>query len=366
MRGVYRPESNVRVLLTALAVCLSGAIGCHRAPEEVSGPQTVGVTVHTAAVGPIRDVASAPGVIVPSAAADLTVFAPEAGQLVELPKKEQDPVATGDVLAKFEIASISQDLAARELEVNEATTRVERAKGETSKFASLVERGLAPRNQLENSRAEQLSAEASLTQAQSLLANAKLNEERAVVKARFPGIVMKVWHAAGDRVTGSADPILRVIDPTRMQVSVQLPIPQLARVLPGQVATVRAFSVEGDLPATVAMKPQTSDPSLATGEVRLAFVNPSTLTIDAPVSVEILLDQRTNALVVPAAALQRDDRGPFLMVAGADGHAHRHDVGLGLVTKEVAEVVSGLAAGDRVIVTGLSDVNDGTAIVISR
>src|SRR4029079_14546679 len=109
---------------------------------------------------------------------------------------EQDPVATGDVLAKFEIASISQDLAARELEVNEATARVERAKGETPKFASLVERGLAPRNQLENSRAEQLSAEASLTQAQSLLANAKLNEERAVVKARFPGIVMKVWHAA--------------------------------------------------------------------------------------------------------------------------------------------------------------------------
>ena len=54
------------------------------------------------------------------------------------------------------------------------------------------------------------------------------------------------------------------------------------------------------------------------------------------------------------------------MVAGADGHAHRHDVGLGLVTKDVAEIVSGLAAGDRVIVTGLADVSDGTAIVIGR
>jgi multidrug efflux system membrane fusion protein len=58
--------------------------------------------------------------------------------------------------------------------------------------------------------------------------------------------------------------------------------------------------------------------------------------------------------------------GTFVMIAGADGLAHRRDVRLGLVTKALTEIVSGVTAGDRVIVAGLKDVTDGAPIVIDR
>jgi multidrug efflux pump subunit AcrA (membrane-fusion protein) len=100
--------------------------------------------------------------------------------------------------------------------------------------------------------------------------------------------------------------------------------------------------------------------------VRLAFAGPSTLAPNAPVSVEIILDQRANALVVPTAALLRDDLSAYVMVAGDDGRAHRRDVRPGLITETLAEIVSGLEAGTRVIVAGARDVTEGTAVAFTE
>ena len=120
-------------------------------------------------------------------------------------------------------------------------------------------------------------------------------------------------------MSGSAtDPILQVVDPTRLQVAAQFPIPQLARIVQGQAATILAIGGEGPLPATVASKPVSVDANAPTGEVRLAFAGPATLAANAPVSVEILLDQRANAVVVPTAALLRDDLSAFVMIVGED------------------------------------------------
>jgi multidrug efflux system membrane fusion protein len=106
-----------------------------------------------------------------------------------------------------------------------------------------------------------------------------------------------------------------------------------------------------------------TDPNAPTGTVRLSFVDPiGTLTIETPVSVEILIDQRTGAIIVPAAAIQKDDLSSYVMVAGEDQRAHRRDVRTGLVTRDFAQVMAGLEPGERVIVGGLADVSEGTAI----
>ncbi len=83
-------------------------------------------------------------------------------------------------------------------------------------------------------------------------------------------------------------------------------------------------------------------------------------------SVEILLDQRANALVVPTAALLRDDLSAFVMVVGEDGRVHRRDVRPGLMTETLVEVVSGLDAGTRVVVGGVRDVTEGSLVVFTE
>jgi multidrug efflux pump subunit AcrA (membrane-fusion protein) len=151
-----------------------------------------------------------------------------------------------------------------------------------------------------------------------------------------------------------------------VQVAVQLPLMLLARIVPGQAATVRAIAGATDEQALVASKPTSTDPNAPTGEVRLTFLNPATMPVDTPVSAEILIEQRTDVIVVPVAAVQRDDLGSYVMVAGPDNRAHRREVRVGLVTRDSVQIAEGLAAGEHVIVGGVEDVVDGTAIVRSR
>ncbi|MEO8483136.1 MAG: efflux RND transporter periplasmic adaptor subunit [Acidobacteriota bacterium] len=358
---------SLRRLIPVLLLFLAGMAGCRKSAEPAAeAPQAPVVTVATARVDTLRDLATASGTVVPSSSADLTVFSTEPAEILDLPKKEGETVAVGDVLVRLDVASITQTLAALQLQMIEATNQADRARTELARQTSYLERGLTARNAYETSRAALSSAESSLSQLKAQLDTMQASQDRTVITAKFPGTVMKVWHAVGDTVrAGSDDPLLRVIDPKRVQVSVQLPIALLARVVPGQMATITAIGGTPEA-GVVATKIPTTDPSAPTGEVRLGFTNPSTLPLDTPVSAEILFDQRTNALMVPASAVGRDSLGFYILIAGDDQHAHRRDVRLGLVTRDWAQVISGVANGDHVIATGRADLTDGSLFVISR
>jgi RND family efflux transporter MFP subunit len=301
--------------------------------------------------------------VVPSPAGEWTIYAPAAAQIARLPVKENSPVNAGDVLVQFDIATVTQQLNIRQAAVAEATARADRAKAEFTRLSTLFERGIAARNSYEAARTEQTTSASILAQAVADLEAAKLENSQATIRARFAGVVIKVHHTEGEFVSGSStDPILQVVDPSRLQVAAQFPIPQLARIVQGQAATILAIGGEGPMPATVASKPAAVEANAPTGEVRLAFAGPTTLATNAPVSVEILLDQRTNALVVPTPAVLRDDLSAFVMVVGDDSRAHRRDVRTGLVTETLTEIVTGLEAGTRVVVGGVRDVTEGSLV----
>jgi RND family efflux transporter MFP subunit len=226
---------------------------------------------------------------------------------------------------------------------------------------------MVARVQQEARQADLAAAESRLRLATSRFDTIKADEARTIVRARFPGTIVNVWHAPGDALIGSAsDPILRVVDRTRVQVAVQLPIQQVARIVPGQLATVRSFGGEAAELATVASRADTTDPNVATAEVRLSFAQPATLPVDSPVSVEIVLDQRTGVVVVPTSAIMNDSQGDYVVLAGDDQRAHRRDVRVGLRTRDLAHIVTGLTPGERVIVAGAGDVGEGTPIAVGR
>lgn len=354
-------------VLTLVAALGLGA-GCRRETEavDVSGGR-VGVTVAAARIDTLRDLATASGTVVPATAADWTVISTEVAEIADLPKKANDVVASGDVLVRLDIPSMTQELSALELGVLDAAGRADRAKTELTRQTSLVERGLTSRNTYDAARLEQSAADTNLVAARTRLESVKATGDRSVIRARFSGVVTEVFRAVGDQVRPTPeDAILRVIDPARVQVSVQLPFAQLARVVPGQTATVQAIAGVAKEAATVVAKSDSAGAGAPTGELRLAFVGPATLVVDTPVSVEVLLDQRTGALVIPLAAVQRDDLGVWVMTAGDDGLAHRRDVRVGLVTRELAQVVAGLQAGENVVTSGVADIAEGTPIVIAR
>lgn len=342
--------------------------GCGRSESTGSvDAERVTVSAEMARMGDLRDVANAAGLVVPSRAGEFTVIAPAQGRVADLPHGVGSEVDIGDVLVRFEIPSLQQELAALELAVIDASSRVDRASAELAKVEPLFERGLVSRNVYDAAKLELSAAQGAHTHARARVDAARAGESQAVVRASFKGIVTEVLRSVGDAVRPAHDePILRMVDPSRVQVAVELPIVDLARVVPGQTATVQAIGALEPETAAVASKAEAAAATAPTAEVRLSFTQPTTLALNTPVSVEILLDQRTNVLVVPASAVQRDTLNPFVMVVDDEGVVRRRDVRVGLSTPNTVQIAAGLNAGEHVITSNLLDLNEGMPVVIAQ
>src|SRR5262249_55757332 len=118
--------------------------------------------------------------------------------------------------------------------------------------------------------------------------------------------------------------------------------------------------------ATVAMRPAPAGPTATTVEARLAFMQPTTLTADTPVEVEIVLEERENGIVVPRVAVQKDDDGTYVMLLGTDGRVHRTAVRLGLSTRDQVQIASGVAFGQRVVTNTPVPLVDGMAVQVEK
>ena len=352
-----------------IVLALLGPSGCSRggsAAEGQASGEVISVTVQAVKTGTLRDVVRAGGMVVPSTVADFLVTAAEPAEIVDLPRNEGDKVQAGDVLVKLEIASITNQIATAQLEMSDLSLKYEAAKANEEKLNKMFSQGFAARNQWEAARSALSQAETAMNQARARLDSAKALEGSTVIRARFAGVIVKKFHSRGELVAGGeSDPILRVVDPTKIQVALQVPLDQAERIQQGQAATVQADAATE--PATVAMKSAPAGAAAATIEVRLAFTAATALPLDAIVQAEIVVEERPNVLVVPGSAVQRPEDGPpFVWVATDNSQATKREVRVGLSANGQAQILAGLAAGDEVIVTGLSQLTEGAAISISR
>ena len=364
------PARTRRAGATLAAVATLG-VGCggHQPTETAVAGVAASVTVQPVRQQNIQETLNLPGTVVPSISGEWIVYAPERARIDQLPKPEGSAVKVGDLLVRFEIGDLTQELATKQGAVSEAQSHLDAAKAEQTRVAGLVERGLLPRNQLDGANSSVSQAESALTQVRALAQATQILADRAVVTARFAGVVAKVWHAEGDIVgTTERDPVLRVVDPTKLQVSVQVPIAQLAKITAGRGATIVVPGSDTGEPGVIATTPIAGGPAGgAASEVRVSFAKPTTTPVDTVVQVQIVAEDRPNAIVVPGSCVLTDDRGRYVMVANrADNTAHRRDVTVGVVSGTLTEILTGLTAGEEVVQRGAADLTDGAAISIER
>lgn len=358
----------VRGLPCVAVVALLAAAACEQpAVEEVDTAAAVPVAVATARVETLQSTIPATGTVVPAPGAELTVVAPAPARIAEIPRAEGDAVSKGDLLVRFDIPSLASDVSAARAAVAQAEARLEAARANFTRLSGLLAQGVAASREVEDAKREQTQAEADLAQAHSRVEAAVALSERASVTAPFSGVVSRRFHNPGDLVDASAgDPVLTIIDPAALQVVAAVPVADVPRVVVGHAARVLLPGGRTDEAARVLTRPPRVEPSSATAPVRLGFVRPTRLAAGMVVEVEVVAETRENALVVPAAALVREEGEPFVMVAGADSKAHKHPVTLGLATRELIEITSGLDAGARVIVRGQDALPDGAEVTVEQ
>jgi RND family efflux transporter MFP subunit len=365
MTGSQLRSAGARAVTSIFLLLLIGCRGT--SVEEVETEAPVPVVVEVAKVDVLRAVIAATGIVTPAPGAELTVVAPEAARIVAVPKAEGDAVKVGDILVQFEIPTLASDVAAKRASVAQASARLEAATASFNRLSSLVAQGVAAPREVEDAKRQQAEAAADVEQARSALDSATALAGRTIVRATFPGVVAKRFHNPGDFVEAAAsDPVLRVINPAQLQIVASVPVAQLSRVVVGHSAEIRQPGREDVELARVMTKAAQVDPAGASADVRLSFVKPTTLPAGTVVQVEIIGEEHAKAVVIPVAALLEEDDEVFVMVAGADNKAHKYPVATGLSTPTLVEVVTGLKAGDRVIVRGQDGLPEGAAITVQE
>lgn len=366
--GLLRSASPRASLVRRLAgvtagLALSAACGSPSV-EQVETTAAVPVVTETAVVTDFSGKITAAGFVAAAPGAELIVVAPEGARIAEIPHAEGEAVKTGDVLVRFDMPGLASDVASRRAAVTQAAARVEAADANFTRLSGLLAQGVAAPREVEDAKRARSEAQADLEQARSGLDAATSLSNRAVVHATFPGVVSKRFHNPGDMVEASAsDPVLKVINPSQLQVVASVPVAELSRVVVGHTAVVREAGRDEDIAARVLTKPAEVDTS-GTGDVRLAFVKPPSLAAGTRVDVEIAGETHTQAIVIPAAALVTDEGELFVMVAGSDNKAHKYPVAVGLSTRTQVEITSGLHAGDRVIVRGQEELPEGAVVTV--
>jgi RND family efflux transporter MFP subunit len=341
------------------------AAACHKAPpEEVATTAPVPVEVAVAHVGTVTSYVRVTGTIDPAPGADWVVTAPEKARVAEIRFATGDAVRKGAVVARFDAPPLRADLATRSSEASQAQARLDNARRNHNRLSTLLEKGIASRKEVEDARKELLDAEAAVRESGQTRAAAADLAARATPIAPISGVVAERWHNPGD-VIEAGEHVLRVVDLGRLQVTAAVPVADAPRIVVGHAARVTLPGSAGtEIAGKVVGAPATVDPATGTAPIRVAVAGG--FPVGTPVQVAIVAEQRTGAVIVPAAAIVRDENKTAVFVVGADGKAHRREVVVGLTSDEEAQVVSGLRDGEKVVVKGQDELPDGATVAVEE
>lgn len=353
--------------LAGLGLAVVLLAGCRSstppATSQTAGEDVVPVGAEPVQLGSLRATVHVSGSVVPADGAEFLVVAPEPARVIEVTRNQGEPVNAGDLLVRFELPGVTQELARQQADLAQLQARVENARVNRQRVADFVERGLVARNDLNQAERELTDAQDAVAAAAAAVKRSEETAARASVRAPFSGIVATRLHNPGDLVQASAtDPVLRVVDPTRLEVLAAVPGADASRVVQGATARVAGLVVDGQaIPLVVAGRPSAATDSQGRLPIRMTFMAPHALAVDSMVEIDIDAEERSDVVFVPQTALVGSGQDAAVFVA-ADDVAERRAVTLGVTTERGVEILSGLQAGELVITRGQDVVRHGTRI----
>lgn len=248
---------------------------------------------------------------------------------------------TGGLVAKGHVGQEEGDRAQRDLAVAQAKSAAARSRLQLARRRYVDEDVL-----LADARVKQ--AEASLAEAQAMVSFATLT-------APIDGVIAQVSTQEGETVSAgmSAPTFVTLIDLERLEVAAYVDEVDVGRIRVGQRAafSVDAFPGEEFTGTVTAIYPRAVIQSNVVNYITtVAIENPDgKLKPDMTANVTVSLDERKGVLAVPDRALRRErGRTVVYVAAGAGAGAEPREVKVGLRGGGMAEIVSGLAEGERV------------------
>ena len=319
-----------------------------------------------------------------------TVSSKVTGKVVEVFVEEGMQVKEGQELARLDAAHPSRGLALAQAEaaaaasaLEETRVRIREAQLDYDRAERLARSEISSRADLDRARAQldavraRLAAQSDqLTTARRQVDVQRQTVEDMIIRAPFDGIVVSKDAQPGEMISPvsagggfTRTGICTIVDMASLEIEVDVNEAYINRVHPNQrVEAVLDAYPEWRIPAHVITAVPTADRQKATVKVRIAFdQRDQRILPDMGVKVTFITNEpaaaTTEMVEVPKGAIRRDGEQDVAFVV-KENRLERRAVKVSGTEGEVARVISGLAAGETVAVTG-EDLADGDRVSVA-
>lgn len=369
---------SVRMLAAGFLTFIAGGTGC---TQPAAGPPPA-VGIVEAIRRPITETNEFLGRV--EAVNRVNVVARVTAFLEQRLFVEGAELKKGDPLYRLERGPFAADLASKQAQVAQLRAMLENAKLTTDRARTLLSGPAGQQSTYDAAIANQRSLEAQVQAAQAQVDASQINLDYTMISAPIDGKIGRTAVTEGNVVGPSSGVLTTIVSQDPMYVTFPVPLRQglelrerygpqgglEAVVIRLRLPNGRMYGKSGKLDFVDNTIAQNTDTITVRGEIAnpilrapsAAGVTVHELTDGEFVTVLLEGVQPIEVLAVPRSAVLSDQQGDYVLAVGAGDKAEQRRVKLGQSTPTIASVISGLAAGDKVIVEGLQRVRPGQAV----
>ena len=288
-------------------------------------------------------------------------------------------------------ASLPQQIQKAQLDAQTAQSSFEAQLKVFDSRKELFQQGAIPRRELDAAEVALTQARSQNEQAQKQLADLqRLGKQQAVksaegsrlsaegkyhgaaaqlsyseIRSPIDGVVTDRPLYEGDAATAN-QPILTVMNLSRLIAKAHIVQAEAAALKVGNPAELRVPGADEPIQGRVTLVSPALDPGSTTIEVWAEETKPDP-ALKPGMTIQVSLTAKTvkDATLVPTSALFKNtEGGEYLLLAGSDHLAHQKIVQVGIRNGGLAQIVSGINAGDPVITSGGYALPDKTQVKI--
>jgi RND family efflux transporter MFP subunit len=330
---------------------------------------------------------------------DVDVHAKVAGYIKVIYVDVGDHVKQGQTLAVLEVPELAAQLAGADASVRRATEEIGRAQGDLERAksthaamhsayarlsdAARTRQGLVAQQELDDSQAKDLEAEAQVSSANSALSAAQqefqvaqANQKQVSalsdytrISAPFAGVVTNRYAdtgaliAAGTSTSTQAIPVVKIAQISILRLVLPIPESVAGQIHLGDPVKVHVQALNQDIEGKVSRFADSLDLQTRTMQTEIDFDNRDGRLIPGMYAeTRLSLREKKDALTVPLESVTRNGDDATVLAVNPDNTIEERHVKLGVEDSVRVEVLSGLTDKDRVIIGNRSQFRSGQKI----
>jgi RND family efflux transporter MFP subunit len=345
------------LLLIPLSLVLAGCEGEEKEPVHVRPVKTVLITPDQ--TSNVRFV----GTVEPQVTTNygFEIF----GRLVSRTVQVGDLVEKGTVLARLDSTTLLEDVRSAEASLTSTEASLSKARTEEGRQKSLFASQAVAKARVDDAVQAHAAALAAKRQAQASLAKAQERLSYAQLVSTYDGIVIATSAEPG-QVIAQSQTVVTVADPLLRDAVVDLPQSARAEIT---IGTPFEIALQLDPTKTLTGKVRriepSADPATRTQRIRIALGDaPPDFRLGSVISVR-LPGQTASELSLPATAvLEREGKSIVWTIPENTDAVSAKEINVRRRPDGSWSVISGLKAGERVVVAGVHSLTDGQPVSI--